>query len=361
MNIMFLIFSYNTGGIERLLIDMANSLSSHNQNISLCIINDCYDNLLLSNYSNHIKIFKLERPCHTGKRLPYMIQLAALIRHERIQILHCQDLNCTIFALLAKLSHPSLTIVDTVHDTFAFEGFSDLKIKLEHLLCKKIIAISESVKSSIIDRGIPASQVKIIYNAIDTNKFSLIEKTLSPKIVLGNVARIMPQIKGQHILLEALTILKEKYPYIQCKFAGKASSEQKKDYLNLLSFVNKHSITDNVTFCGDVTDIPHFLSTIDIFILPSIYEGFGISLVEAMSMGIPCVASNIAGPAEIITDSNLGILFESQNPVSLAEKIDYTITHYDSFNHAYISNYIKERFSIEKMTDSLITFYRSLL
>ena len=142
MNIMFLIFSYQTGGIERLLIDMANALCQEGQQVSLCIINHNYDDSLLAEYHSSIQIYKLHRPCQSGKRLPYMWKLANLIRQQRIQILHCQDLNCTIFAVLAKLLHPSLSIIDTVHDTFAFTEYSFSKIKLEHLLCRKIICNS---------------------------------------------------------------------------------------------------------------------------------------------------------------------------------------------------------------------------
>lgn len=361
MNIMFLIFSYNTGGIERLLIDMANELSARKQHIFLCIINDNYDNALLANYSDQIQIIKLKRPCHKGKRLPYMIRLAKLIRHEHIQILHCQDLNCTIFALLAKILHPSLSIIDTVHDTFAFAKYSFIKVKLEQLLCKRIIAISKSVKLSIMKRNIPENKICVIYNAINTHKFPLTPKPRNSEVTLGNVARIMPKVKGQLILLEALILLKEKYPHIVCKFAGVAAPDQLQEYQELLSFVENHALASNVIFCGDVKDVPAFLEAIDIFVLPSIHEGFGISLIEAMSMGIPCIASNIAGPAEIISDESLGVLFESQSSVSLAEKIDYTISHYNLFDNTHISAYIESHFSIANMTDTLISLYQSLL
>lgn len=364
MNLLFLIFSYKTGGIERLLIDTANEMQKRGHRVSLCIINDTYDSELLTNYQADIRLFRLERPTGPGSRLPYMKQLATIVAIEQIDLIHCQDLNCVVFSLLAKLRRPQVKIIDSVHDTMVFATYPGYKILLERLLCSRIIAISKSVEKEILLRGIPQKQVAVIYNAIITEKYQpkQHQKCFSPdQVVLGNVARILPHIKGQGILLEALRIVKEKHPSIRCLFAGEAAKENRADYEALLDYTRVHHLEEQVQFCGNVSDVPAFLATIDIFVLPSISEGFGISLIEAMSMGIPCIASDISGPAEIITSETVGVLFESKNPADLAEKIDYVISNYTHYQKEEISNFVKTRFDISQMVDSLLVLYGQVL
>lgn len=122
-------------------------------------------------------------------------------------------------------------------------------------------------------------------------------------------------------------------------------------------YIKNHDLENNISLCGNVENIPDFLSTIGIFVLPSIYEGFGISLIEAMSMGIPCVASNIDGPREIIKDSSLGVLSEPGNAHDLADKIDYVIENYESFNREKIAKYISDNYDIGAMVDKHLALY----
>ncbi len=291
-----------------------------------------------------------------------MLQFAHIVGSEKVQILHCQDINCVIFSLIAKLLHPSLHILDTVHDTRMFTEHNSIKILGENLLCRKIIAISNAVKNDILSRHISSSKVAVIYNAIDISKFAPVVRKKPDKehIHLGNVARILPSKKGQICLLQAMLLLLEKYPNLHCSFAGESSPKHVNEYQQFLDFIHTNNLEDHVTLCGNVSDIPTFLQSIDLFVLPSLYEGFGISLVEAMSTGLPCIASNIDGPAEIILNSNLGLLFEAGDSRDLANQIDYAITHYDTFDQSRISVYISQKFSIITMVDSLLKLYATL-
>ena len=96
--------------------------------------------------------------------------------------------------------------------------------------------------------------------------------------------------------------------------------------------------------------IYEFLNTIDIFVLPSRFEGFGISLIEAMGMGIPCIASNIAGPAEVINLEGIGSLFENEN----------VINNYETVKSQAIdkAENIKNKYDISSMCKMLIEIYK---
>lgn len=362
MNILFLIFSFNTGGIERLIIDMANNMAKQNNKVSLCIINHDYMDPLLNCFDSSVQIFKLDREISSNSRIKYMISLSSFIRKNHIQAVHCHGLNCVLFSIIAKFQNPHTHFFNTVHDVPDFKSYNKIQIFIENMMCKKIIAISKTVETEILKRKVPQKKVVIIYNAINTDVFSmdLPKKNFKKNsVVIGNVARFMPEKKGQDILVEAIAILKEKYPAIQCHFAGAIDDTHISEYKSLVHNISRLGMTNNFFYHGNVEDIPSFLRNIDIFVLPSKYEGFGISLIEAMSMGIPCIASNIDGPAEIITSKELGILFETGNPQDLAQKIDYVIQHFENFDPDTISSYIHCHYDIENMVKQHLYLYQS--
>ena len=366
MNIMFIIFSFNIGGIERLLIDMCNNMVQKQNHVSLCIINHDYTDSLLNELSPDVKVFRLERPVGTRFSIRQMNALALLVRKEHIQILHCQGINCVLFSSVAKILHPSMIVLNTVHDSGNYPSYPAAKIRLQNLFCSATIAISESVRSEILARNMDPSKVITIYNAINTEKFQYIPRNSSrsfnpeDKIELGNVARIFPAKKGQDTLVRAVELLIPKYPHLHCRFAGEVYKGQQDAYQHMLSYIRTHHLDDHISFLGNVNDIPAFLRDTDIFILPSNFEGFGISLIEAMSTGLPSIASNLEGPAEIISSPELGMLFTAGNAAELAEAIDQMIRNYTQFDPCRISAYVKKNFDIETMVSKHLALYQTL-
>ena len=102
-----------------------------------------------------------------------------------------------------------------------------------------------------------------------------------------------------------------------------------------------------------------FLKKINIFILPSRQEGFGISLIEAMCMGIPVISSDIPGPSDIVTSCKCGKIFKSENPQSLAEKIEEIIENYQNEKKISLGKVdkIKEYYNIANMCQKLKKIY----
>ena len=152
-------------------------------------------------------------------------------------------------------------------------------------------------------------------------------------------------------------ILKDKYPNMKCLFAGDPPSKNKENIIKLKQLAVNEGVEKRVEFLGNVNDISCFLSKIDIFVLPSVYEGFGISLIEAMATGVPCIAANIDGPKEIIKDNEYGLLFESKNFKDLAMKIDNMIYSYSYNNQNRIKSYIEENYEIKSMIKKLYKVY----
>ena len=242
-----------------------------------------------------------------------------------------------------------------------FENIGKNKILLKNWVCDKFIGISNAVAGDIVAAGIDEKKVVRVYNGIETKKYDCakLKKYDEYVIVIGCVARIMPELKGQDILLKAIKIVKKQHPKVMALFAGGIAENQQRDYEHLIKYVRDNSLEENVKFLGNVDNIPEFLNKIDICVVPSRSEGFGLALVEAMAMGVPCVASNIAGPREIVMNEGIGELFENGNSQSLSMKIEEVISKYDEIKKATWNQKlkVKQNYSIEHMCTCLLEIY----
>ena len=134
-------------------------------------------------------------------------------------------------------------------------------------------------------------------------------------IVLGTVARLEPP-KGVDILLEAVGILHQRGMDVRCVIVGEGSCRQE-----LEAQARALGISDVVRFAGARRDIPLILSLLDIFVLPSRFEGLSLALLEAMAAARPVVATAVSGSVEVIRDGENGVLVPREDPAMMAEAI----------------------------------------
>lgn len=163
------------------------------------------------------------------------------------------------------------------------------------------------------------SNEKIVY--IPTHIHKQIYKDVSPQknelLYVGTVE----YRKGIHLLLQSLNLIKQKYPNIKLNIVGKAAPPP---YVNSLkAYVSEHGLTDNINFAGRVSDeeLDLYYKTANIFVFPSLLEGYGLSIVEAMQYGLPVVAFNNSAMPYTIKDGINGYLSEDKNYVQFADKV----------------------------------------
>lgn len=292
-----------------------------------------------------------------------LFEVAKYIKKNKIEVVHCNSFNAPELLILSKIVNPNCKVVSTIHGMGQFENIGKNKILLKNWVCDKFIGISNAVAGDIVAAGIDEKKVARVYNGIETKKYDCakLKKYDENVIVIGAVARIMPELKGQDILLEAIKIVKKKHPKVMALFAGGVAESQQRDYEKLKKYVRDNSLEENVKFLGNVDNIPEFLNKIDICVVPSRSEGFGLALVEAMAMGVPCIASNIAGPREIISRTELGKLFESNDSDDLANKLENMIVDFVSEKNIFwmMKDKIKNLYSIEKMCGELKNIYEN--
>lgn len=359
MNIMYSVFSFQTGGIEKLLVDIVNNWNSKEDNLFLCVINDDYnENLLNEIKQENVQIILLKKP-KGREKWRFLLQYLKIVRKNRIDILHCQSGDILLYSILNKLLNPKIKLFHTIHDTNIYMNYSKWIILIDKYITKNVISISHAVTKDIIQQGIRIQKVKLIYNGIDLKKFTFKENFKSGNMTkIGCVARIMPQKKGQDVLIKAIELVKENHPDIICYFAGTHPKEHPEFLNQLLGIVQEKGLESHIKFLGNIDDIPSFLKEIDIFVLPSFNEGFGISLIEAMASGLPVITTNIDGPREITQKGEYGRLFNPGDFKQLSEEIGYIIDNPEKLNLKNTYKYIKQEYSIENVVCKLRDLYK---
>jgi glycosyltransferase involved in cell wall biosynthesis len=174
-----------------------------------------------------------------------------------------------------------------------------------------IIANSEETKRTVLKNlstSIPAEKVKVIYHGIEVqeairNTHKLEQVIQNGKgIILGNAGRLTRQ-KGQHHLIELAAILKRKGLSFTLFIAGTGELREE-----LETLIEKNQLQNEVVLLGFVKDMEAFMNALDVFVLSSVWEGFGYVLVEAMIKSKPVVAFNITSNPEIVKDKETGFL-----------------------------------------------------
>ncbi len=191
----------------------------------------------------------------------------------------------------------------------------------------QFVAVTEAVKQSAVRRlGIPAEKVTIVPRglafdamiipspaAIERLKTELGCRDVYPVIL--NVGRLVPQ-KGQRYLIEAMRQVVEEFPKARLLVAGEGDLRDE-----FAAFIRSHGLEPSVQLLGDRTDVPILLAAADIFAFPSVVEGFGVALIEAMGYGKPCIASDIDSLREVSGGRTRALLVPSRSEDALAMAI----------------------------------------
>jgi glycosyltransferase involved in cell wall biosynthesis len=200
--------------------------------------------------------------------------------------------------------------------------------------------------------------VTVVPYGVDLKRFSPAEKAPSDQVVIGTAARLSPE-KGIRYLIEAFAQLRQRFGgRVSLRLAGEGPERAR-----IEAMIQRLRLESSVELQGWVEheDLPAFLRELDVFVMPSTWEGFGVAAIEASAVELPVVASNIYGIPDAVRDGLTGLLVQSRNPGALAESIgrlvddtalrqslgkagrEYVARHYDWSRNAAQMTSIYER------------------
>jgi glycosyltransferase involved in cell wall biosynthesis len=316
-----------TGGAERLVTDLV--IFSDRSKFEVSVLSICKTESIFEKeleekgFKIHSLNFPLEKYLDHKKRylyyLPIVLKTRRYLQNLQPDILHFH-LGGQKFLLPASLFLRIPVKIRTIHTVAEKDapGFRRFFNKLAFKFFGVVpVSISKEVAKTVAQ--VYGSKIfsPVIYNGIDTQRFIGSKKIKRPneELILINVARF-ERVKNHKLLIEAFEEALMKQPNMELWLVGDGSLRREIELL-----VQKKDLTEKVKFLGIRSDIPQLLNQVDMFVLSSDYEGFGLVVAEAMAAGIPVISTAVAGVKEILENGKYGVLVPVGDAEALAKAI----------------------------------------
>ena len=257
-----------------------------------------------------------------------VLRIARLIKREKVDIVHSHGLLVNIISRTACFLS-RCPIVNTIHVIqHLSSGIRNMYYRtLDNFtsrFCQKVITVSDAVKRDLLKQGLEEDKLITVPNGIEESPASPTHRVASPSgendKIVGLVGRIAP-LKGHDDFITAAKILMSSNPGVKFLIVGEDIAHGGRYLNNLKERVKKDGLEGHVVFTGFVKSIKDVMADFAVLTLPAWEEPFGLVILEAMSLGVPVVATNAGGIPEIIKDNENGLLIPPRSPGKLSEAI----------------------------------------
>ncbi len=293
------------------------------------------------------------------------IAIARIMKRLKPGILHMHTAHAHTLGMMSNLFY-SIPL-NVVSRRVNFRIGRNFLSRLKYRFPDAYIAVSDAVRAVLVEDGIPEDRVVTIHSGIVPYSREEIETdylfdefqeidNLKGRIRLVNVAALTPQ-KDQATLIGAMDYLVKSDRRYILFIVGEG--ELKRSLLELRDILG---LQDHIVFTGFRDDAINFIKFSDLYVLSSRGEGLGTSIIEAMAMGRPIVATEVGGIPELIDSGESGILVERENPVQLADAIRRVVFD-DSLRNRISEGAFRKagEFSIKRTVSRTIEVYETLL
>lgn len=306
-------------------------------------------------------------------RKKYLNALSGFVREMNPDIIHAHGGVAGMYSRFLKRDNPELKIVYTLHGIHylmsknLIRKYTSLAIE-QYLVnfCDAYICVSEDdVKTAGKNKIISSDKVYLIHNGININRFKnvIADKNIKASLgisendfVIGNVSRFDEQ-KNQIYIINKMPELLKQIPDLKLLLIGDG-----KLYDYCRDKADKLKVSDNIIFAGSVPDPENYYPLMDLFVFPSKWEGFSITLLEALASGRCIIASDIPSNREIIRHGESGMLFKLGSDKALIKQILELYGNTDlkkSLSDSALKS--SEIYDEKSMTEKISNIYLSLL
>lgn len=259
-------------------------------------------------------------------------RLAAVFKQFRPDVVHTHKYKDSILASLVARYMKIPHVVRVVHGMpEPFKGLRNVKMAgytiadrlVTWWMVDKVIAVSSDIEQILV-RTYGADRVTCIHNGIDLEKVCVTTPRADKRkewhiddraIVIGTVGRLAP-VKGHLLLLEAFRILSQSYQNVVLLLVGDGPLR-----VQLESEANRMGLGGSVIFSGHQEQSYDLINMMDFFVLPSLYEGIPMVLLEALALRRPVIATRVGGIPEVVSHGDSGALVNPTNAGDLAKAI----------------------------------------
>jgi L-malate glycosyltransferase len=278
-------------------------------------------------------------PLHTPLALAQLAlsgaQVSRAARRERADVLHANSIRAGIVLGLARA--PRVAKVVHVRDCLPPGALTSATMRLLAATASTIVANSHYTACSVLAAA-PSATVEVVHNAVDLTRFDpsridraaardRLEGVGAGRLLLGVVAQLSPW-KGQDTAIEALSLAHRQgidahlLLIGSAKFLARSTRYDNEEYLRRMrQLARSAGIEDRISWLGEREDVPELIRALDVLLLPSWEEPFGRAVIEAMALEVPVLATDVGGPAEILTEGREGLLIPPRQPRAWADAI----------------------------------------
>ncbi|WP_075340541.1 glycosyltransferase family 4 protein [Tenacibaculum agarivorans] len=349
MIIIHLITAFGIGGAEKLLLNTINR-QIINHEVHLIYLKPI--NELVTSLDSRVKKSYIPLSFSTIHRL------RMYFKQTKPQVIHTHLSHADILGIFASIGNKA-KVFCTMHNVFFKKNIMDhflffiykclFKIKKTH-----VISISKSVEDHVVNKLKQSSKRSyLLYNAIPFEEVSFQEekKENNNLIHILFVGRLVKQKSVETLLKSIANLKKEK---IKLTIVGDGILKDK-----LEKMTKQLNINDKVIFVGSRKNVKTYFKNADVFVLPSVWEGFGIVILEAFRSKLAVIATNIEGPSELIEHKKNGILFTPKDDTALTKELKELINNSEIRNKLATQGYISftEKYHINTYVEQLEKIY----
>lgn len=326
MRILHVITTLETGGAERLMVDLLPLLKDRGDQVDLLLFNGLMTPFRKELEERGVTIYELTINA-SGVDVYNPFHIFRLHRYMKgYDIIHTHNTACQLYVPIAKLLlHSRAKLITTDHNTTSRRRTHWWFRPIEKWMYRQydeIVCIGDMARENLQQYLSKDERVSVIYNGVDTRRFIRPIKDISIQnsFVVTMVAGFRLQ-KDQDTLIRSFTHLSSNYR-LQLVGAGEREQELKK-------LCQELNLDERVDFMGARMDVPEILEQSDVVVLSSHWEGLSLSSIEGMASGRPFVASDVDGLHEIVVDA--GVLFPHGDETALAQSIQKLCEHPDYY------------------------------
>jgi glycosyltransferase involved in cell wall biosynthesis len=256
-------------------------------------------------------------------------RLARLLRRERVDLLHVHQYTPFFYAMTARVLCRRPPVLFTEHGRWYPDYPRRKRIVANRLLLERrdrVVGVGQAVRQALIhNEGFASDRVQVIYNGIDMGSFvcggapsATVRSELgvgAGQLLLLQVARLDP-LKDHATAIRTLGHVVRQGVNAHLVLVGEGPERSR-----IQEVVQQQQLEERVRFLGLRRDIPRLLSAADLFLLTSVSEGIPLTLIEALAVGLPVVATRVGGVQEVIEDGKTGLLAPRGDDVALAKHV----------------------------------------
>ena len=305
-------------------------------------------------------IDELDDAIAVGALAAHLVDVRADVIHNHMYRAELVGTRAAI--ALGEVGHRRPYVVSTVHSSRIRSDEDRQELRDLTTRMDQLIAVSKMIEHKLEDEGRTGAPIRLIYNGVDLSRYDDQEAccTLPDEYgmepgseIVGVVARLEPE-KGHPTLLEAWPLVLRSVPDAYLLIVGEGSRRGA-----LEAQARELRIAHRVVFTGRRDDVPAVTAALDVAVLPSYREAQGLSILEAMALSRPVVASNVGGIPEMITDGVTGLLVPPHEPAALAAGIVRLLVDHplaDTLGRAG-HDLVHDRFCIQLMVNAVEAIY----